>query len=134
MTDVFEFRFDPVYRLAALPFGVMPSTARVEVGDHELAARFGPWRVRTPLDNIAGCTITGGYQRIKTIGPAHLSFTDRGLTFATNPDRGLCIRFHDAVAGIDPTRRIRHPGLTVTVADIEGLQAALTRGDSKPKA
>jgi hypothetical protein len=128
VTDSYAFRFDRSYRFAALPFGITPGTAEVEVTDDELIAKFGPWRVRTPLENIAGCAVTGGYQRIKTMGPAHLSFTDRGLTFATNAERGLCVRFHEPVAGIDPTGRIRHPGLTVTVADIEGLQAVLERG------
>jgi hypothetical protein len=126
VTDVFEFRFDPAYRIAALPFGVMPRTARVEVTADELFAKFGPWRVRTPISNVSGCEHSGGYQRIKTMGPAHLSFTDRGLTFATNSERGLCIEFHEPVNGIDPTGRIRHPGLTVTVADVAGLQAALS--------
>jgi hypothetical protein len=126
VADIFEFRFDPAYRIAALPFGVTPGTTRVEVTDAELFAKFGPWRVRTPISNVSGCEESGGYQRIKTMGPAHLSFTDRGLTFATNSDRGLCITFHEPVAGIEPAGRIRHPGLTVTVTHIAGLRAALT--------
>jgi hypothetical protein len=50
---------------------------------------------------------------------------DRGITFATNGDGGLCIRFIEAVTGIDPFRLIRHPGLTVTVADLDGLERLL---------
>jgi hypothetical protein len=125
MAEAYEFRFDPLYRMAGVAFGVTPRTSRVELRDGELYARFGPWKVRTPLSNVSGCTVTGGYGRIFTIGPAHLSFTDRGLTFATNPDRGLCIQFREPVAGIDPTGRIRHPGLTVTVADVDGLKSAI---------
>jgi hypothetical protein len=132
VTEIFEFRFSTAYRIAALPFGVLPGTTRVEVTDDELFAKFGPWRVRTPISNVSGCEESGGYQRIKTMGPAHLSFTDRGLTFATNPDRGLCIEFHEPVTGIDPTGRIRHPGLTVTVADVAGLRAAVTDRMSTP--
>jgi hypothetical protein len=67
-----------------------------------------------------------------TIGPAHLSFTDRGLTMATNGDRGVCIRFREPVAGIEPTGRIRHPGLTVTVADCDGLLARLAAAGTTP--
>jgi hypothetical protein len=95
------------------------------VGEGELRARFGPWRVRTALDNIVGTTPTGPYTFIKTGGPARLSFSDHGLTFATNGERGLCIQFAEPVTGLDPTGRLKHPGLTVTVADIPGLAAAL---------
>ena len=125
MATTFRFRFDPRYRVAALPFGVLPATTSVTVADGELHARFGPWRVRTPLSNVAGTEVSGPYSFVKTAGPAHLSFTDRGVTFATNGDRGLCIRFHEPVRALDPTGRLRHPGLTVTVDDIEGLATAL---------
>lgn len=125
--DRFPFAFAPVYRLAALPFGVTPSCALVEISDDELRARFGPWRVRTPIVNIAGVETTGPYRMLLTAGPAHLSFADRGLTMATNSDRGVCIRFHEPVRGLEPTGRLRHPGLTVTVADCDGLVIRLTR-------
>ena len=66
---------------------------------------------------------------LKTIGPAHLSLADRGLTFATNRDEGVCIRFHEPVKGIDPLGVLRHPALTVTVDDVDALVASLpTRG------
>lgn len=121
----FPFAFDPRYRAAALLLGVRPSTARVTVGGGVLDARFGPWHVTTPLANVAGAEVSGPYSLLKTVGPAHLSFADRGLTFATNGERGVCIRFHEPVRGIEPTGRLRHPGLTVTVADCDGLLAAL---------
>ncbi|MFP5320747.1 MAG: hypothetical protein ACLGIC_02765 [Acidimicrobiia bacterium] len=123
----FPFRFTPTYRRLALPFGVRPERALVVVDDGELDARFGPWRVRTPVANVAGTERTGPFQLAKTAGPAHLSFADRGLTFATNGEAGLCIRFHTPVRGIDPVGAIRHPGLTVTVSDLDGLAAALAR-------
>src|SRR3954453_23981284 len=121
----FSFRFDPSYRAAALPFGVMPATASVTVDDGMLTVRFGLWRLRTPLTNVTGTEVTGPYSFVKTAGPAHLSFSDRGVTFATNGDRGLCIRFREPVPGIEPTGRLRHPGVTVMVDDIDGLSAAL---------
>ena len=40
-TRRFEFRFDPLYRAAGLPFTVTPGRAWVEVGDGRLRARFG---------------------------------------------------------------------------------------------
>lgn len=124
----FDFAFDPVLQVAALPFGITPGTARVDVDDGQLLARFGPWRVSTPLDNVEDTQVTGPYATLLVIGPARLSIADRGLTLATNARRGLCIRFRQPVPGIEPTGRLRHPALTVTVADVDGLAAALDGG------
>jgi hypothetical protein len=121
----FIFDFDPAYRVAALAFGVTPANAWVDLEDGRLSARFGLWRVSTPLENVTGTQISGPYGLLRTIGPAHLSLADRGLTFATNGRRGLCMTFAEPVSGLEPTGRLRHPGLTVTVADIDGLAAAL---------
>lgn len=123
----FSFRFDPAYRRLARPFGVTPERAWVHLNEDDLEARYGPWRVRTPLSNIASAEVTGPYSFLKTAGPARLAITDRGLTFASNGDRGVRIAFRDPVAGIERTGRIRHPELTVTVLDIDGLLAALRR-------
>ena len=120
-----DFRFHPAYRALGAPFGIRPSTTGVTVTHDQLDVRFGPWRVRTPLANVTGTERTGPYSVPKTAGPAHLSFADRGITFATNPDAGLCIRFLEPVTGIDPFRLLRHPGLTVTVADVDGLEERL---------
>ena len=59
--------------------------------------------------------------------------TDRGLTFASNGDRGVCITFHSPVPGIDPFGRIRHPGLTLTVLDVDRLAEALALRDTERK-
>lgn len=45
---------------------------------------------------------------------------------ATNGARGVRIRLREPVAGLEPTGRLRHPGLTVTVADCDSLLARLT--------
>ena len=97
-----RFRFVPAFRLAALPFGVHPGATRVEILGTHLLARFGPWSVATPISNVADATVTGPYAWPKVAGPAHLSFADRGLTFATNADRGVCITFKEPVRGIEP--------------------------------
>src|SRR3954452_15906399 len=97
----FPFAFARPYRLAALPFGIQPDTAFVDVGD-DLAIRFGPWKLITPRSNVTTTEATGGFSFLKTAGPAHLSFADRGITFATNGDRALCISFAAPVPGIDP--------------------------------
>lgn len=129
----FLFRFDPRYRRLARIFGVTPERAWVEVGEEELEARYGPWRVRTSLRNVAGVEVTGPYAFLKTAGPARLAITDRGLTFASNGDCGVCISFHSPVTGIDRAGRIRHPELTVTVLDVDGLIDALGRHDPERK-
>jgi hypothetical protein len=121
----FAFDFAPLYRPFAALFGVLPATSYVEVTDDEFTARFGAWRLRTSRANIVDSQLSGPFGVPKTIGPAHLSFRDRGLTMATNNRRGVCLRFLDPVPGIAPTRRIAHPGLTVTVADCSGLVEAL---------
>lgn len=114
----FEFRFDPRYARAAKPFGITPEQAWVEVHEHDVLARYGRWRLQTSLDNIALVEVTGPYMFIKTAGPPRLGITDLGLTFASNGDRGVLMRFHRKVAGLGP---MRHPELTVTVADPDAL-------------
>jgi len=106
-------------------FRVTPENAWVEVGDETFEARFGPWRVSTPLTNITDVDVTGPYAFWKTAGPARLAVTDRGLTFATNGDRGVLILFETPVRGLEPLGILRHPELTVTVADVDGLADVL---------
>lgn len=127
LPDRFVLLFDPRLAWLSRLFGVKPETAFVEVGETGLVARFGPWRLTTTADNLAGAEVTGPYRPLKVAGPAHLSLADRGLTFATNAERGVCIRFVRPVRGIDPLGLIRHRALTVTVADCEGLVGAVHR-------
>ena len=67
----------------------------------------------------------GPYAFWKTAGPARLAITDRGLTFATNGDRGVLISFHKPVRGLDPLGILRHPELTVTVSEVDRLAELL---------
>jgi hypothetical protein len=127
-TQRFGFAFASAYRLPARAFGISPATAWVDVGDETLEARFGPWRVSTPLANVTDVAITGPYAFWKTAGPARLAITDRGLTFATNRDRGVLISFRTPVRGLDPLGVLRHPELTVTVAEVDWLAELLGRG------
>lgn len=125
MPDTFAFDWEPAYRAAAAIFGVRPANAHVDVGDGHLDARFGRWQLRVPLGEVDGAHVTGPYGLAKTLGPARLSLADRGLTFATNHRRGLCIHLAEPVPAIEPLGLLRHPALTVTVADCERLAAAL---------
>ncbi|MDQ6607671.1 MAG: hypothetical protein M3Z06_14135 [Actinomycetota bacterium] len=120
----FDFAFTPIYRQLGRWFGVTPRTAWAEVSDDALDVRFGPWRVRSGLLNISKVEITGPYAVTKTAGPARLGL-DRGLALATNSDKGLLVTFHKPVPGVEPLGLLRHPDLTITVADPEALAAEL---------
>ena len=118
----FAFRFVPRYERAAKLFGITPGHAWVEVREHELEARYGRWRLITPISNIASVALTGPYLFIKTAGPPRLGITDIGLTFASNGEEGVLISFRNKVACLGP---LRHPELTVTVAQPDELAELL---------
>jgi hypothetical protein len=122
-TEHFDFWFTPAYRAAGLCFGIVPNRAEAILTPTGLSVRFGPWRAQTSLDNIKDVAITGPYAFLKTAGPARLALTDRGLTFATNGERGVRLTFRNSIKGIEPTGRLRHPELTLTVADVDGFAA-----------
>ena len=88
--------------------------------------RFGGWKLSTPISNCTGTCLTEGYRWFKAIG-ARGSFKDKGVTFGTATDRGVCVLFAEPVAALVPGNLMKHPGCTVTVADCEGLIAALER-------
>ena len=88
-------------------------------------ARFGHWRVSAPLANIADIAVTGPYAFWKTAGPARLAITDRGLTFSYEWRPWRADLVQQAVRGLDPLGILRHPELTVTVADVDRLAALL---------
>ncbi len=127
MSDVerFRFAFARAYRAPAAAFGITPATAWVDVGERALEVRFGPWRLSSPLANITDAVVTGPYAFWKTAGPARLAITDRGLTFATNGRRGVLISFRTQVRGLEPLGVVRHPELTVTVAEVDRLAQLL---------
>ncbi|SDW50930.1 hypothetical protein SAMN05421504_101779 [Amycolatopsis xylanica] len=98
----------------------------LELGEDGLLVEFGPWRVSTPLANVAGAEVTGPFSAWKAIGP-RLSLADGGLTFGTNTHAGVCVTFHEPVRGIVPAGLIKHPSLTATVAEPELVARALRR-------
>ncbi|MFC0531859.1 hypothetical protein [Phytohabitans kaempferiae] len=114
----------PVWWLLA-PLGIRPATAWLALSDDELVVRFGPWRLRTSRGNVRDARRTGPYRWWRVIGP-HLSLADRGVSFGTSTAAGVCVRFVTPVPALLPGRWLRHPGLTVTVADPDALVDALT--------
>ncbi|GAA3029177.1 hypothetical protein [Actinokineospora globicatena] len=122
--QVHRFAFDARFRLPLRAVAVVPETAWVRVADGEFRARFGPWVVVTPVSNISGTLVTGPFSPWRAIG-ARLSLSDRGLTLGTTPAAGLCVRFHEPVPGLEPTGLLRHPEVTVTVAEPGALAGVL---------
>jgi hypothetical protein len=120
----FAFAFDPRYRAPLAVLGVRPQTATVVAGRDVLRVRFGPWFLDTTLDNVADVVVDGPYRPYRVIGP-HLSLADRGVTFGTNADAGVCVSFHEPVGALAGRRRLQHPNLTVTVVDPAGLAQLL---------
>jgi hypothetical protein len=118
----FEGRFAPLLRV----LGVAPANSEVVVTPERFVARFGRWVVDTPLTNIADACSSGPYRSYRAIG-ARGSLKDRGATFGSTTTGGVCVLFREPVPGLDPLGLVKHPGLTVTVADRDGLADALRR-------
>lgn len=122
----FDFAFAAPYRVPLALLGVRPSTSGVTVDDAELRIRFGPWVLTTRRDNVVAARTTGPYRWWRAIGP-HLSLADGGVTFGTTTAGGVCIEFAVPVSALAPRGLLRHPAVTVTVADGAGLIGRLRR-------
>jgi hypothetical protein len=118
----FALRFEGLMLPFAAAATVLPGTAYVEV-DEDVEIRFGLWHMRFPRSEVTGTQETGGYSLPKVVGPPHVSLADRGITFASNRQRGLCIELAHPQPG--PYPWLRHPGVTVTVEDPAALAEAL---------
>jgi len=131
---VFSFRVDPrVRRLNRLAL-VDPARSSVTVDATHLTVRFGPWLLRTERSNLSGAARTGPYRLHRVAGPARMSLADRGITFATTTEPGVCLSFHRPVRCLDPFGVLRHPAMTVTVTDPDGLLATLGLEAASPDA
>ena len=92
--------------------------------DGRLRATFGFAKVDTPLDNVDHTEVSGPHRWYTAVG-LRLSFADDGLTMGTNHERGVCIGFVEPVPKVIGFRD--HSALWVSVADPEGLAAAIGR-------
>jgi hypothetical protein len=120
----FPFAFRGLAGAAARLAGCR-STDGVELAHGRLRIRYGPWTLDTDLDNVVDAAQSGPYQLVKVAGPPHLSFADGGITFGTNIEAGVCLRFLRPVPAALPVALLRHPGATVTVRDVDGLVRAV---------
>jgi hypothetical protein len=105
----------PLLRL----FGVKGDDAWVDL-DGEFDARFGAYRLRTPIGNVASWRIEGPWLWLTAIG-VRMSLRHRDLTFGGSPHGGVRVNFRERV----PYGPLRIPALYVTVDDLEGLALAL---------
>lgn len=121
----FPFEFDRLFRPPLTVLGVRPQTAAVLVGAETFAIRFGPWRLATARENVTGANIIRPLRWWRVIGP-RLSLADRGVTFGTTTNAGVCVRFATPVAALIPGGWLTHPAATVTVTDPDLLVACLT--------
>jgi hypothetical protein len=109
-------RSRPLLRL----FGVRDGNAYVDL-DRELDARFGFFRVSTPVSNVASWRIEGPWLWITAIG-VRTSIRHRDVTFGGSHHGGVRVDFKERVQfGF-----LRIPALYVTVEDLEDLAVALT--------
>jgi hypothetical protein len=122
----FAYAIDRRYLPVLLPFLLRASRDGVTLTDDGLlVATFGLVKVTTPRANVTGAHITEDYRWWTAVG-VRMSMADDGLTFGTNSRRGVCVHFNENVRS--SLSRKGHSALTVTVADAEGLVAALRSG------
>jgi hypothetical protein len=100
-------------------FGVRADNAYVDLND-DLDARFGRFRLSTPVANLASWRIEGPWLWITAIG-VRTSLRHRDVTFGGNHRGGVRVDFKERVQ----FGALRIPALYVTVEDLEGFAAAL---------
>jgi len=130
MRYAFEFDASPAGRAVLRALGLRPDTSWVEVADGRFTARFGHWKITTPIDNVAEAHVDGPYRELRAIG-VRLSLKDHGLTFGSTARRGVCIHFREPLKSAT-TLPFRHPNLTVTVDRPDDLVAELRAGAGLP--
>jgi hypothetical protein len=116
----FPIRLGRRSQLVLLLFGVGPSNAYVVLDEREFDARFGFFRIRTPVSNLASWRIEGPWLWVTAIG-VRLSIRHHDLTFGGTNKGGVRVDFKEPIARLG----IHIPALYVTVEDLTGLGAAL---------
>jgi hypothetical protein len=99
----------------------VPGMAEAGATDGLLDARFGFFRLSTPLANIASYRIEGPWLWITAIG-VRTGFPNLDVTFGGSPHGGVRLNFRERVR-FGP---LRIPALYVTADDLDGLGEALT--------
>ncbi|MEL6891622.1 MAG: hypothetical protein AAFP84_08505 [Actinomycetota bacterium] len=126
----FPYRVDRRWSPILVPLGVREHQGVDLTDDGRLVARFGWATVQTPIHNVDHTEISGPHRWWTAVG-LRLSFADDGLTFGTNHERGLCIGFVEPIPKVIGFRD--HSALWVSVADPEGLAAAIHAAGGGPR-
>ncbi|HVL53909.1 MAG TPA: hypothetical protein VM344_06570 [Vitreimonas sp.] len=101
-------------------WGVTPDRAEVRLDGH-VDARFGFFRIRTPVANIRRWRIEGPWLWITAIG-VRRGFRHGDITFCGDPRGGVRIDFETPIRwGL-----LRVPALYLCVEDLEGFAAELS--------
>lgn len=116
----FPIRLGRRSRPLLLLWGVRPDRAWVDL-DGELDARFGFFRLRTPVSNISRWRIEGPFRWITAIG-VRRSIRHGDVSFGGDTHGGVRIDFRERVPW---GRFFRAPALYVTVDALEALAAEL---------
>ncbi len=118
----FPYKLDKRWSVLFKTLGVKESDGVRLTTDGYMLAKYGRVKVKTPLSNIDHTLVTADHRWYTAVG-LRLSFADDGLTFGTNHKAGLCIEFIDKIPRVIGTKK--HSALWVSVADPEGLAAAI---------
>ena len=110
-----------------------PQLAARDLDGREVALPAALPAERNVVLNVQTARLTGPYRWYRAIGP-RLSLADHGLAFGTTTARGVCLLFWEPVRGIGPFGVIRHPGLTLTVADPQRFAATVRHHAGLPAA
>lgn len=117
----FPYRLDKRWSAIFFPLGVKEDDG-VTITATDFVATYGRVKVSTPLANIDHTLVTGPHRWYTAVG-LRLSFSDNGLTFGTNHERGLCVAFKEPIPRVIGFRE--HSALWVSVAEPEKLAEAL---------
>jgi hypothetical protein len=121
-TRHFPYRFDRRWRVLFWALGVSKKDGVSIYDNGDLVATFGRFKVKTTRNNVSRTVVTGPHRWYTAVG-LRLSLADDSITFGTNHKKGLSIEFARKVSPVIGFRR--HSTLWVSVADPEGLAAAI---------
>jgi hypothetical protein len=117
----FPIRIGPRSRAVVRLFGATPQTAYAEVGD-DLEIRFGRFRFRTPVTNLARYRIEGPFTWIRAIG-VRRSFRGGDVSFCGSAHGAVRIDLNKPV----PWGPVKVPAVWAGADDLDGFAAELAR-------
>jgi hypothetical protein len=117
----FPIRIGRRSRAVVRLFGATPATAYAELAD-DLEIRFGRFRIRTPVANLARYRIEGPFTWIKAIG-VRRSFRGGDVSFCGSAHGAVRMDFVEPV----PWGPFKVPAVWAGADDLDALAAELSR-------